>query len=281
MSDLTGKNYVITGANTGIGKAAALQLAARGGRVILACRSEAKTMPVIDEIKAAGNPNAEFMSLDLGSLDSIRGTAAALNARNLHIDGLINNAGVAGQRGQTKDGFELQFGTNHIGHYLWTRLLLDRVKASAPNRIVIVASNSHLKAKGIDWDAVQQPTKTYAGLHEYEVSKLCNVLFQRELTRRLGPNSPVHTYALNPGRVATDGWRRIPQPFRWLVTRFMITSEQGGSYTVKCATDGAIANDTGRYYNRGKVQDVNPLVTDALALDLWNRSAAWVGLPAD
>ncbi|MEZ4365489.1 MAG: SDR family NAD(P)-dependent oxidoreductase [Kofleriaceae bacterium] len=287
MADLAGKTIVITGANTGLGRAAALQLAPRGPRLILACRSRDKTEPVLAELRACAPaaPPPEFLALDLASLASVREAAAELRARAPAIDVLVNNAGVAGHRGLTADGFELQFGVNHLGHYLWTRLLLDAVAAAgrpgAPARLVTVASNSHRQAKAIDWDAVRRPTATVVGLHEYEVSKLCNLLMQRELTRRLGPDAPVHTYALNPGRVATDAWRRIPGPVRWLMKRVMISSEQGGSYLVHAATEPAIAAHTGRYYDRAREQAPTALAQDdALALELWTRSAAWVDLPA-
>ena len=280
MDDLRGQVMVITGANTGLGRHAARQLAERGARVILACRSQGKTEPVLAEIRAAAltAPPPTFVHLDLNSLASVRTCAEALLAAEPTIDVLINNAGVAGQRGVTADGFELQFGVNHLGHYLWTRLLLPRVS----RRLVIVASDSHRQAKGIDWEAVRRPTTTIVGIKEYEVSKLCNVLMQREITRRLGAGAAVHTYALNPGRVATDAWRRMPAPVRWIAMRFMLTSEQGGSYVTAAAADPAIAAHTGRYYHRGGEQAPSAAgQRDDLALELWNRSADWVGLPRD
>ena len=280
QEDLRGQVMVITGANTGLGRHAARQLAVRGARVILACRSHAKTEPVLAEIRAAAPtaPPPTFVHLDLNSLASVRACAEGLLAAEPTIAVLINNAGVASQRGLTADGFELQFGVNHIGHYLWTRLLLPRVT----RRLVIVASNSHRQARGIVWDAVRKPTATYVGIKEYEISKLCNVLMQREITRRLGPDAAVHTYGLNPGRVATDAWRRMPAPVRWVVKRFMLTSEQGGAYVSSAAADPAIATHTGRYYHRGVEQAPSALgQRDDLALDLWNRSADWVGLPRD
>ena len=136
--DLANKTFIVTGANTGIGKVTALELARRGAHVILACRSQAKTEVVIDEIKrVTGNDQVEFIALDLGDLTSVRACAGALLARDLPIHGLINNAGLAA-RGLTRDGFELTFGTNHLGHYLLTRLLLERIIQSGPARIVNV-----------------------------------------------------------------------------------------------------------------------------------------------
>src|SRR5687768_17208300 len=226
MQDLAGRSYVVTGANTGIGKVTALELARRGARVVLACRSAEKTEPVIAEIaKATGNSQVEFAALDLSDLASVRACAERMIAsgRPLHV--LVNNAGLAA-RGATKDGFELTFGTNHLGHYLLTRLLLDHLAASGPARVVNVSSKSHYQAKAIDWSAREKPTKTITALDEYAVSKLANVLFTKELARRIN-GAPITTYALHPGVVATDAWRRIPPPFRWLVKRFMISPDDG------------------------------------------------------
>jgi retinol dehydrogenase 12 len=280
MQDLAGRSYVVTGANTGIGKVTALELARRGARVVLACRSAEKTEPVIAEIaKATGNSQVEFAALDLSDLASVRACAERMIAsgRPLHV--LVNNAGLAA-RGATKDGFELTFGTNHLGHYLLTRLLLDHLAASGPARVVNVSSKSHYQAKAIDWSALEKPTKTITALDEYAVSKLANVLFTKELARRIN-GAPITTYALHPGVVATDAWRRIPPPFRWLVKRFMISPDDGAKTTLYCAADAAVAGETGKYYDECKERRPSKLADDAdLARELWDRSAAWVGLPA-
>ncbi len=281
-TDLANKTFIVTGANTGIGKITARELAARGAHVILACRNEAKTDAVIDEIRrAVPGAQVEYVHLDLGDLASVRACAAALLARKLAIHGLINNAGLGGQRGQTKDGFEIQFGTNHLGHYLFTRLLLDRIIESGPARIVNVASASHYQARTIDWSVLQQPTKTVTAMREYAVSKLSNVLFTKELARRL-EGTQVSTYAVHPGVVATDVWRRVPGPFRWLMKKFMITPERGAESSLRCATDPTLQSETGRYYTvGGKEQRPSKLANDGtLAQTLWTRSAEWTGLPA-
>ena len=278
--DLANKTFIITGANSGIGKITATELARRGAHVILACRSRAKTEPVIAEIERETGTKPEFIELDLADLASVRKCAAEILARKTPIHGLINNAGLAGQRGSTKDGFELTFGTNHLGHYLFTRLLLDRIKESRGARIVNVSSKSHYQAKGIDWDRLQKPTHSVTGLREYGVSKLSNVLFTKELARRL-EGSGVTTYAVHPGVVATDVWRKVPAPFRWLMKRFMITPEQGAHSSIRCATDPDLASETGRYYNAdGREKRPARLADDvALAAQLWQRSAEWTGLP--
>lgn len=278
--DLAARNFIVTGANTGIGRITAIELARRGAHVILACRSKDKTLPVLEQIKReTGNPGVEFVALDLADLGSVRACAGALSARNLPLHGLINNAGIAGHRGQTRDGFELAFGTNHIGHYVMTRLLLDRLKQAGSARIVNVSSSSHYRATGIDWDAVRQPTRTVTGFPEYAVSKLANILFTKELARRLD-GTGVTTYAVDPGRVATDVWRRVPAPVRWAIKKFMLSPEQGAQSSLVAAASPDVAADTGRYYTVGGTpQRPSPLAEDAeLAKTLWTKSAAWTGL---
>jgi retinol dehydrogenase-12 len=284
MTDLARRTFVVTGANTGIGKETARELARRGAHVVLACRSEAKTQPVIDEL-AAQSPKAklEFVALDLGDLTSVRTCAAELLRRDHPIHVLINNAGLASVRGQTKDGFELAFGTNHLGHYLLTRLLLDRIRSSAtpaaPARIVNVSSHSHYSAKGIDWDALQKPSRSVTGLHEYEVSKLANVLFTTELARRL-PAEKVTTYALHPGVIASDIWqRRVPRFMSAIPRLFMKSTSDGAKTSLYCATSADVQTHTGRYYADSKEKRPSKYAgDDALARTLWDKSAAWVGL---
>jgi NAD(P)-dependent dehydrogenase (short-subunit alcohol dehydrogenase family) len=280
-NDLADRLFIVTGANTGIGKVTALELARRGAHVILACRSQDKTAAVIDEIKRdTGNDKVEYVHLDLGDLASVRACAEAILARNAPIHGLINNAGQAGLRGLTKNGFELTFGINHLGPYLFTRLLLDRIKQAGRARIVNVASASHYNARSVDWDVLNKPTRSRTGMREYSVSKLSNVLFTKELARRL-QGSGVTTYAVHPGVVATDIWRRVPRPLRWMIKKFMITPEQGAEASLRCATAPELADQTGRYYDvGGKEATPNPLADDAeLARTLWTKSAEWTGLP--
>ncbi|MBA3539630.1 MAG: SDR family oxidoreductase [Deltaproteobacteria bacterium] len=279
---LTDKTFIVTGANTGIGKITARELARQGASVILACRSKAKTDSVIAElVRETGNDKISFVALDLGDLASVRTCAEEILARKIPIHGLVNNAGLAGARGLTKDGFELAFGTNHLGHYLFTRLLLDRIKESGPARIINVSSKSHYRAKGIDWDATRRTTKSVTGMPEYEVSKLSNVLFTKELARKL-EGTGVTTYAVHPGVVATDVWRRVPPPFRWLIKRFMITPEQGAASSLRCATAPELATETGRYYDVGGTERKPNRVADdvELARTLWQKSAEWTGLQA-
>lgn len=276
MGDLAGRSFLVTGANVGIGLITARELARRGGQVTLACRSEAKTRPVIDAIvRETGNDEVDFLPLDLADQASVRAAARGFLARDRPLHVLVNNAGLAAQRGQTAQGFELAFGVNHLGHFLLTSLLLARLEASAPARIVNVASASHYRAGGIDFAALRQSTPSFTGKGEYEVSKLCNVLYTAELARRLAGRG-VTAYSLHPGVIATKIWRRIPWPIRPLVNAFMKSPEEGAATTLYCATAPEIAGDSGLYYTDCKPKRPSRVAQDAeLARKLWEQSEAW------
>ncbi|HET6915087.1 MAG TPA: SDR family NAD(P)-dependent oxidoreductase [Acidimicrobiales bacterium] len=275
MADLDGTTVVITGASSGIGAATARALAARGAEVLLACRSESRAAPVLDELAAAGTPALGVVPIDLGDLDAVRSAADVIAKRLPRFDVLINNAGVGGARGLTASGFELNFGTNHLGHFLLTTRLLDALGDGAPRRVVTVASKSHYQAKGIDFDAVRRPTRSKTGMPEYAVSKLANVVFSQELGRRVAERG-IHTYVLHPGVIASDIWRNVPWPLRPVMTRFMKSPEQGACTSVYCATSPEIADDTGRYYTDCAAKEPNAAVTPELAAELWSRSEEWV-----
>jgi len=272
--DLEGKTALVTGANTGIGRVTAIELARQGAHVILACRSEEKTRPVIDEI---GQGRARFTPLDLADLASVHACAEALLEENKPLDLLVNNAGLAGAHGVTKSGFELAFGTNHVGHYLLTRLLLPALERAPEARVVTVASAGHYRAPGIDWEAIRKPTSTTTAFPEYCVSKLANVLFAKELVRR-GPKN-VLSYSLHPGAVASDVWREVPWGLRHFMKLFMLTNEEGARTTLFCATSDEVRNKSGAYFDHSKEKKPSHLALDAsLARELWERSAEWVGL---
>jgi retinol dehydrogenase-12 len=277
VADLDGRTFLITGANTGIGKETARALASRGARVHIACRSEDKGRNAIEEIAAqTGSRELGLLLLDLGDLESVRACAQEFRARGEPLHVLINNAGVAGKHGKTASGFEAAFGANHIGPFLLTSLLLDRIRESAPARIVNVASTAHYGARGIDFDAVRKPTRTITGMREYSVSKLANVLHAGELARRL-ENTGVTTYSLHPGVVASDIWRRVPWPVRAVMKRRMISPEEGARTPLYCATAPELANQSGLYYDECEVAQPGAAVTASLAAELWRRSADWVG----
>jgi retinol dehydrogenase-12 len=276
IPDLQGRTFVVTGANSGIGRTATQALAARGARVLMLCRSVDKSVPVVEAIKAAtGNAAIELIPVDLADLASVRDCARGLLARDLPIHCLVNNAGLAGLRGVTKQGFEVGFGTNHLGHFLLTTLLLDRLKASAPARVVTVSSEAHYRPKRWEWEPLQQPTKTRTAFHEYGVSKLANVLFTRELARRT-EGTGITTYALHPGVVATDVWRRIPRPISTIAKLFMRSSEDGAKTTLYCATAPELATVSGRYYDNERERKPSQLaLDDGLARELWAKSEQW------
>ena len=277
VSDLDGKTLLVTGANTGIGRATSQALAGRGATVFLACRSEAKARPVIDQINAqSGTGGATFLQLDLGSLPSVRACADAFLATGEPLHGLINNAGLAGKRGLSDSGFEIAFGTNHVGPFLFTELLLERLKQSAPARIVNVASDAHFRVREIDYDAVRQPTRSRTGLSEYGVSKLANVLHAQELARRL-EQTGVTTYSLHPGVIASDIWRQVPWPIRPLMKLRMRSPEDGAKTSLYCATDPALAGESGDYYEHARRKPPGAAATPERAAELWARSEAWVG----
>jgi dehydrogenase/reductase SDR family protein 13 len=275
-TSLKGRTMLITGANTGIGLATAEVLAARGARLWLGCRSEERARPVLERLRASGG-NVELLQLDLADLSSVRAAAARFLATGEPLHVLINNAGLAGKRELTPQGFELAFGTNHLGPFLLTTLLLDRLRGSAPARIVNVASRAHYRVKRMDWDALRKPATTLAAMPEYSVSKLCNVLFTRELARRL-EGSGVTTYALHPGVIASDIWREAPALLRSLMKLFMRSNEEGAQTSLKCATAPELAHSNGRYYDAdGSEREPSRLAKDdALAAELWARSEAWV-----
>ena len=275
MPDLDGHTILITGANTGIGLATAHALAARGATLVLAGRSPASTAAAIDEIgRRTGNRRLSSLTLDLADLASVRDCAAAFLAEDRPLHVLINNAGVAGGRGMTASGFERAFGTNHVGPYLLTALLLDRLAATAPARIVNVASDAHFSAPGIDFEAARRATRSRTGMAEYSVSKLANVLHAQELGRRLA-GTGVTTYALHPGVIASDIWRRVPWPVRPLMKLRMDSTEQGARTPVYCATSPEVAGETGGYYVGARRKEPSAIATAELAAELWDHSAAW------
>ena len=269
------RTVVVTGANTGIGLATAKALAGQGWRVWVTARSEAKGAAAVASIKAeTGNDAVFLIMLDLADLGSVRDCARSFLEPYEPLHVLINNAGVGGARGLTKQGFEMTFGVNHLGHFLLTQLLLDRLRDSAPARVVTVASDAHYNARGVDFAALRRPARGITGLGEYAVSKLCNVLFAQELARRTA-GTGVHSYALHPGVVASDIWRRIPWPVRPIVTRKMLPVDLGAQTSLYCATSPEVASDSGLFYDKCAPREPSPVATPELAGALWTQSAEW------
>ena len=273
-----GKRIVITGANTGIGRHTALELGRAGAEVILAGRSRERTEPVVEAIRrerGGEESAARFVELDLSDLESVRAGAEAILSAQGGLDVLINNAGLVGQRGVTAQGFELAFGVNHLGHFLLTMLLFERLNRGA--RVVHVASRAHRRVKGLRLERARRAASSPMAFREYCESKLANVLCSAELARRAS-RSGVSSHALHPGVIASDLWRGLPGPLRWAMTRPMISAEQGARTTLYCATSPELKGRSGRYYVEEREQEVSEAGrSERLASKLWEASVEWSG----
>ena len=250
IPDQTGRVAVVTGANTGLGYETARALAEHGAHVVLAVRNLEKGKDAVARITAA-SPRADvaLQELDLTSLDSIRAAARQLRSDHDRIDLLINNAGVMyTPKSTTKDGFELQFGTNHLGHFALTGLLLDRLLPVAGSRIVTVSSIGHRIRADIHFDDLQWE-HSYNRVSAYGQAKLANLLFTYELQRRLAPHGTTIAAAAHPGGSNTELMRNLPP----LVARVSAVIEplfqnpaMGALPSLRAATDPAVAG--GQYF---------------------------------
>jgi NAD(P)-dependent dehydrogenase (short-subunit alcohol dehydrogenase family) len=282
---LDGKRVLVTGANTGIGKWTAIGLAQLGASVTIHARSPQKGRAAQEEVKAkSGRSDVDLLLADFSALDSVRGLAREVLERYDRIDVLVNNAGlIAGKRAVTADGFELTFAVNHLAPFLLTNLLLDRMVSSAPARIVNVASRAHLRA-ALDFEDLDVRSG-YDGMDAYSRSKLANVLFTRELARRLA-GSGVTANCLHPGVVRSDfgsggelggvlgiGWA-VMQPF-------LLSPRQGADTSIYLASSPDVAGISGEYFDRRRVARTSTRARDMeAAARLWRVSAERVGIDA-
>jgi NAD(P)-dependent dehydrogenase (short-subunit alcohol dehydrogenase family) len=250
VPDQSGRIAVITGANSGLGYDTAAVLADKGAHVVLAVRNLDKGAEAVDRIKAA-SPNAvvALQQLDLSSLDSIRTAADELRAAHPRIDLLINNAGVmyVPKRETTKDGFEMQFGTNHLGHFALTGQLLDNLLPVEGSRVVTVSSFGHKILARIHFDDLQLERK-YNRVEAYGQSKLSNLLFTYELQRRLAAKgTPTIAAAAHPGFADTELMRHMPSAIPGFLYRpFAQPADMGALPTLRAATDPGVQG--GQYY---------------------------------
>lgn len=282
---MDGKTVVITGCNTGIGKETALDLSQRGARIVMACRNMDLANKAAEEVRNKTKGDIVVYKLDLASLSSVRECADEINGKEDKIDVLINNAGVMMcPYSKTEDGFEMQIGTNHLGHFLFTNLLLDKLMQSAPSRVVTVSSRAHERGK-IDFEDLNAEYKKYNRMEAYEQSKLANILFTRELSNRL-QGTGVSTYSLHPGVVRTELTRHIEDiigPLKYLfiffVFAFTKSPKEGAQTNIFCAIEDSIAQDSGNYYSDCAIKPAQPHACDDMtAKKLWETSSKLVDL---
>jgi NAD(P)-dependent dehydrogenase (short-subunit alcohol dehydrogenase family) len=264
---------LVTGANSGMGKAICIELAKTGAQVVMLCRNKQRGEEALADVRQlSDNKTVELMLCDLGSMKSINSFCDEFLERYDRLDVLINNAGVIlPGRHETADGFELQFGVNHLGHFLLTKRLLDLLVASAPARIINVSSGAH-KAGRIYFDDVNL-TANYRFIRAYAQSKLANVLFTNELSDRV-KDKGVTVNCLHPGAVATNMGINRETGFGTFITRllkpFFVTAEQGAQTSIYLATSPEVANVTGKYFYRKK-----PVATSKRAKNKADARKLW------
>ena len=277
-ASMQGKTVLITGANSGIGKETVVALARAGATVVFTSRDPEKGEQAAADVRQRSGADVALMPLDLASFPSIRALAGGFLQRYDELHVLINNAGlILTERTETEQGFETTFGVNHLGHFLLTQLLLDRVKASAPARIINVASNAHRFARGgLDFDDLQL-TNSYGGMQAYTRSKLANIYFTRELARRL-EDSGVTVNAVHPGVVATgfarDGDAKGLVPWLMALARpFYRSPEKGAQTSIFVASSAELDGVSGKYFaNSKETQPTSIAQDDEAARRLWAAS---------
>lgn len=287
------KVCVVTGANSGIGLETARELARRGATVVMTARDAERGATALEDVRAStGSDAVELVMLDLADFASVRAAAAEILQRWDRLDVLVNNAGlVLMDRRETAQGFEATFGINHLGPFLLTTLLLDRLEASAPSRIVNLSSEGHRLSRGLDWDDLMAERRAYRGLTVYGDSKLAAILFTTELARRC-EGKGVTAYAVHPGVVRSGfagdgdarGW------FGWFVglTRLLyIGPARGARTSLYCATNPVAGAESGHYYKGSRRAKPSRAGLDAeQASRLWEVSERLVaeasaGAPGD
>lgn len=285
VSDMTGKTVVVTGANSGIGRETARALAGAGAKVVITARdSERGAAAQADIRRTTGNDAVDLVVFDLGDLGSVRKHAALMLGELERIDVLVNNAGVVlSDRRETVDGFEATFAINHLGPFLLTNLLLERIKQSAPARIVNVSSTAHKGArKGLDFDDLQSK-KGYRDMDVYSKTKLANIYFTNELARRLQATG-VTANSVHPGTVATgfarDGDAKGVLAFGVkLIGPFILTPEKGARTSIYVASSPDVEGVSGKYFIKCRERPTSKVAQDPQAAQrLWAISDELVGL---
>jgi NAD(P)-dependent dehydrogenase (short-subunit alcohol dehydrogenase family) len=283
MTDLAGPTCLVTGATHGIGRATAEALAVLGATVIVHGRDSAAVGAVCHEIvRTSGNARVTGVVADFASLAAVRRLAADVTARHARLDVLVNNAGTSARhRRLTSDGFEWLFGVNHLAPFLLTTLLLDKLKTSAPARVVTVASMAYrrgtLELDDLNWDR-----RKYRSLKAYSDSKLANILFTRELARRVA-GSGVTANSLHPGVVATNIFNQLGffgRVFTLLAKPLLLTSAEGAKTSVYLASAAEVAGVSGKFFDRCHERPLDAVASDdAGAARLWERSEQLLSCP--
>jgi NAD(P)-dependent dehydrogenase (short-subunit alcohol dehydrogenase family) len=279
---MLGKVCVVTGATSGIGEVTARRLAEDGATTVIVARNRTRAEEVAHAIEGGGaGGKVELVIADFDSLDDVRRAGKELAARFPKIDVLVNNAGAINMaRTTTKDGLETTFAVNHLAPFLLTHLLLDRLKESAPSRIVNVASRAHIRS-GIDFDDLERK-KSYNGLTAYSQSKLCNILFTYELARRL-EGTRVTANCLHPGVIASGFGKNQPGFFNFavkLVSPLMWTKEKGARTSLYLAESPDVIGVTGKYFD----SDTREIRSSKISYDreaqrrLWEISERMTGV---
>ena len=302
---LLGQHAVVTGANSGVGRSATEMLLRAGVHVTMICRSRARGEQALAELqdmvaadadtsgKASGGPSGEqapsgvtLELADMSRLDEVRAAADRIAVRLPAVDILVNNAGISQARCvESADGFELTFATNHLGHFLLTHLLLERLTAGR-GRIVNVSSRGHrhgdLRRAGLDDIARGQAWR--GGLQAYGDSKLANILFTTESVRRWGGRG-ITANAVHPGVLATEIWKKTPAVVRLLIrpfTWFMDKPDVGGAAVMNLLRDPARDEVSGRYFDIEEEAVPGEQARDErLAQELWDQSLEWTGVRLD
>ena len=294
--DIDGAVVLITGGNTGIGKATAIALARKGARVVIACRDASRAKAAVDEIRRdSGRDDVEMIELDLARLSSVRRCAEEFSERFDRLDVLVNNAGVAlaqGPRQETHDGIEMQLGVNHVGHFVLTNALLPLIRKSTPARILNLSSAGYMMAPdGLNFDDLESK-ENYSGFFCYGHSKLANIYFPTELARRLD-GEDILVNAVHPGYVDTElGQRRPEDEARFVSSESTpgeegdsapdlsslgppISAEDGAATSIHVASSPSVEGISGRYFADCQVEEVTPIAAATEpAARLWTATEA-------
>lgn len=283
MVNLSGKVALVTGATSGIGKATAYELARMGATTVIIGRNPDKVQQTIEEIRQSTGQQVDGIIADLSLMSQVRTAAEQFKSKYDRLDILVNNAAMGAAEYQlTSEGFEKMFALNHLSYFLLTNLLLDRIKASAPARIINLSSSVHQQANLTFDDLQSEHDRGRAGLKAYGRTKLMNILFTRELARRLS-GTGVTVNAVHPGVVATSIWSGVGGIFGtivgFLAPFLMKTPEDGAKTSIYAATSPEIEGQTGLYFSNNEAIFPSDQAQDAeVARHLWEISAQMTGL---